>query len=385
MYIILTNKNGAIFACTKKSEKECISKKLFGASKAHEDKALDVKKGDVLFLYNKDEDTLAGPYFASCDGKKNIDSKAWRGMYPYQVKINRNGKISKLNNFRKLEELLKLNWKNSIISHIHVKLLLDIINNNLVESDIDVKSIKQKLEKPTLESTTLWDYPTQSYGEIKKGDNKYAGVTPAYVIYNMVKRYTERGDLVVDPMCGSGTTIDVCKEEHRSCIGYDVFPVRDDIIQNDARKIPLEKDTVDMVFLDSPYGDNIKYNESPDNIGNLSAESDEFYTSMDKVAFECHRILKPNKVIGWLIGDQWVQKKFTPVSFRIYNILEKYFTPQDIVSVVRRNQSSNTGIWHNRALRHNFYLRGYKSLLIFKKDDSPTTKRRNPKWNYYER
>lgn len=73
-------------------------------------------------------------------------------------------------------------------------------------------------EKPILEATTLWDYPKQSYGKNPKGNNKYAGVTPAFIIYNMIKRYTEPGDLVVDPMAGSGTTLDVCREEKRRCI-----------------------------------------------------------------------------------------------------------------------------------------------------------------------
>ncbi|MBP8625477.1 MAG: hypothetical protein KBI10_02115 [Syntrophorhabdales bacterium] len=34
----------------------------------------------------------------------------------------------------------------------------------------------------------------------------------------MIKRYTEPGDLVVDPMAGSGTTLDVCRKEKRRCI-----------------------------------------------------------------------------------------------------------------------------------------------------------------------
>ena len=42
-------------------------------------------------------------------------------------------------------------------------------------------------------------------------------------------------------------------------IGYDIHSVRPDIIENDAREIPLEDNSVDMVFIDSPYGDNIKY------------------------------------------------------------------------------------------------------------------------------
>lgn len=118
---------------------------------------------------------------------------------------------------------------------------------------------KEADEKPVLEATTLWDYPTQSYGKTPKGNNKYPGVTPAFIIWNLVQRYTGPGDLVVDPMAGSGTTIDVCKEEGRRVIGYDIAPAHPEVIQNDARHIPLEDESVDMVFIDSPYSDNEQY------------------------------------------------------------------------------------------------------------------------------
>jgi len=64
-------------------------------------------------------------------------------------------------------------------------------------------------------------------------------------------------------MCGSGTTIDVAKELNRRVIGYDLNITRPDIIYNDARKIPLENDSVDFVFVDSPYSNNIKYSDNP--------------------------------------------------------------------------------------------------------------------------
>ena len=69
-----------------------------------------------------------------------------------------------------------------------------------------------------IESTTLWDFPKQNYGDTPHGNNKYNGVTPAFVIWNLLQRYTKEGDLVVDPMCGSGTTIDVAKELKRKVI-----------------------------------------------------------------------------------------------------------------------------------------------------------------------
>jgi DNA modification methylase len=238
-----------------------------------------------------------------------------------------------------------------------------------------------------MESTTLWDYPKQSYGKTRKGSNKYAGVTPAFVIYNMLRRYTEPGDLVLDPMAGSGTTIDVCKEEGRKCIAYDISPTRPDITQNDARTIPLKDNSVDMIFIDSPYGDNIDYNDHPGNIGKISAESEEFYGALDKVISECHRVLKPGKTLGWLIGDQWVKKKFTPVGFKIYDQLSRHLETVDIVCVARRSQASNTGIWHNRALRFNFYLRGFKYLFIMRKpvESGQWKGKRKVTWGRYER
>lgn len=231
---------------------------------------------------------------------------------------------------------------------------------------------EKSTEKPVVESTTLWDFPTQSYGKTKKGDSGFQGVTPAFIVYNMLQRYTEPGDLVLDPMCGSGTTIDVCVEEGRHVIGYDINPVRSDVIRNDSRTLPLNDDSVDMVFIDSPYGDNVDYSDDPENIGKLSAEGDEFYESLGQVASELYRVLKPGKALGWLIGDQWVKRKFTPVGFNIYDMLTNGvgFEPVDLICVTRRNQSSNTGVWHYRAVKHNFYLRGFKNLIIVRKPES---------------
>ncbi|HNU62676.1 MAG TPA: DNA methyltransferase [Methanofastidiosum sp.] len=223
-------------------------------------------------------------------------------------------------------------------------------------------------KKLQLETTTLWDFPTQNYGETPHGSNKYRGVTPAFIIWNLIQRYTIENDLVIDPMCGSGTTIDVCKEENRNVLGFDIVPYREDIKQSDARKLPLDNNVADLVFIDSPYSDNISYNDHPDNIGNISCEKEEFFIELEKVAKEAQRILKPSKHIAWLIGDHWRKKSgFIPVGFKIYAILEKYFRPVDIIIVSRHNQTSNTPLWHKRAERYNFYLRGFKYLIIMKK------------------
>jgi DNA modification methylase len=378
---------GFIFACTNKSEEECLKRKLFGTNRLYGEKVFSIKKGDTLFLLNIDTDTLSGPFIADSDGGKNLDPEAWQGRYPYQVRVFTNGKIKSIKNAKEIFARLNIDWQNQILDKERIKILFKILEN----PDIDLKGIKFPPplidEKPRLEATTLWDYPKQSYGRSPKGDNKYPGVTPAFIIYNLIKRYSDPGDLVLDPMAGSGTTLDVCREEGRRCIAYDISPTRPDIIQNDARKLPLDDNSVDMIFIDSPYGDNVRYNDHPDDIGKISAETEEFYDELEKVMRECYRVLKPGKILAWLIGDQWVKKRFTPVGFKIFERLCKYFEPVDIICVVRRGQTSNTGIWYNRAIRFNFYLRGFKYLHIMQKPEAnkKEVNGRKIKWTHYER
>ena len=371
--------NGHIFACTRKSEQECFNRMLFATSRVYGENVLKIRRGDLLFLLNLDTDTLYGTFLAESPGAKNIVPEAWKGRYPYQVEVSRNGTVHSFVGARKLLSGMGISWHDILDGD-----LAQSLSRYLENPDRRLKIIKKTaVDKPRLESTTLWDYPRQTYGKIQKGNNKYAGVTPAFVIYNLVKRYTEPGDLVLDPMAGSGTTLDVCTEEARNCIAYDISPTRPDIIQNDARKIPLAVASVDMMFIDSPYGDNIYYNDHSGNIGKISAEAAQFYEELDKVMAECHRVLKPGKVLGWLIGDQWVKKKFTPVGFRVYMGLCRYFNTVDIICVARRSQTSNTEIWHNRALRFNFYLRGYKYLFIMKKPAGDLPERRKVSWTQY--
>lgn len=242
-------------------------------------------------------------------------------------------------------------------------------------------------DKPALETTTLWDYPTQSYGKTPKGDNKFQGVTPAFIIWNLLQRYTKAGDLVLDPMAGSGTTVDVCMEEDRSVVAYDINPQHPKVVSNDSRHIPLEDNSVDMVFIDSPYSDNVRYSDDPADIGRISAEDESFYEELEKVAKEIFRVLKPGKVLAWLIGDQWVKRRFTPVGLKVYQMLTQFFEPVDIVCVVRRGQSSHTGLWHYRAKKHNFFLRGFKYLLIMRKPDQAKKsrkKRTKAEWAKYK-
>jgi len=78
-----------------------------------------------------------------------------------------------------------------------------------------------------IETTTLWDYPSQHYDrKLEEKQADFEGATPAYIIWNLLQRYTKPKDLVVDPMCGSGTTLDVARDLGRRALGYDLAPTR---------------------------------------------------------------------------------------------------------------------------------------------------------------
>lgn len=207
-----------------------------------------------------------------------------------------------------------------------------------------------------------WSFEGYKPSDTNKWTHNYHRY-PAKFIPQLVERLIDeyisnKNAHINDPFMGCGTTIDVCKEESRNVLGFDIVPCRADIKQADARKLPLNSEVADFVFIDSPYSDNI---------GNISCENSMFFEELENVAKEIHRILKPWKYMAWLIGDQAKKKQFVPVGYNLYFILEKYFKPIDIICVTRHNQSSNTPIWHQRAKKYNFFLRGFKYLLIMQK------------------
>ena len=231
-----------------------------------------------------------------------------------------------------------------------------------------------------VEVTTLWDYPSQNYGEGKQGDTKYAGATPSYIIWNLLTRYTKEKDLVIDPCAGSGTTLDVARDLKRRALGYDVAPTRSDIFRVDARKLPAElTEKVDFVFIDPPYSTHIKYSDDPRCIGKLDAGTPGtgkdaarigagYYDAMEQVIREIHRVLKPGKHMALYVCDSFVKgRPLMPIGFELFAIMRKHFEPVDIIAVVRHNKTLEMGNYRAAADEGNFFLRGFNYLFIMRK------------------
>lgn len=221
---------------------------------------------------------------------------------------------------------------------------------------------------PVIQTTTLWDFPSQHYGDKAQGNQDYTGVTPSYLIWNLLQRYTKPGDVVVDPMCGSGTTLDVAKDLGRKGMGFDVRPTRPDIQGSDARKLPIEANSADFVFVDPPYSTHVDYSDDPRCIGKLDAREDDYYAAMEKVIAEIHRILRPGRYCALYVSDSQAKgKSFCPIGFELFMRLAQTFEPVDIVCVTRHNRKMKRNHWHTSAIEGNYYLRGFNYLFIMRK------------------
>ena len=71
-----------------------------------------------------------------------------------------------------------------------------------------------------LEKTSIWSFKERGTWATHKGD--YRGNCPPQVPRNLILKYTKENDIVLDPFCGSGTTMVECKLLNRKGIGIDV-------------------------------------------------------------------------------------------------------------------------------------------------------------------
>ncbi len=203
------------------------------------------------------------------------------------------------------------------------------------------------------------------------GTPGYEGRTPTWVVWNLLQRYTREGDVVVDPFCGGGTTIDVARELGRRPIGYDLRPVREDIFKGDARSLPLGDEHADFVFMDPPYSTHIEYSEDPACIGKLSAFEPSYFEAMAAAIAEAERILRDRRYLAVYVSDSFEKKKgFVPIGIHLAGMMmERGLRPVDHIAVVRGNRKLEKPAFHKAAAEGNFFLRGFQHLLIFKKEE----------------
>ena len=234
-----------------------------------------------------------------------------------------------------------------------------------------------------MEMTTHWSFPKR--GDWATHDAKWRGNWSPYIPRNLLLRYSQAGDLVLDQFAGGGTTLVEAKLLNRNIIGVDVNDIalnrcREKIdfehdgangkvylYKGDARNldfIPDEK--IDFICTHPPYADIIKYSDDLDN--DLSrCNVKDFLAEMEKVAAESYRVLKSNKFCAILMGDTRKKGCMIPMSFEVMKVFQKAgFTLKEII-IKEQHNCRATGYWKTNSVKYNFLLIAHEYLFVFRK------------------
>ena len=230
-----------------------------------------------------------------------------------------------------------------------------------------------------LENTTIWSFKERGKWATHKGD--YRGNCPPQVPRNLILKYTKEKDIILDPFCGSGTSMIECKLLGRKGIGIDIniealklaksrlnfrynTIYEPKLIKADSTNlqnlIPNEK--IDFIFAHPPYANIIKYSEDiKEDISRLNLK--DFLSRINLFSNECFRILKKNKICSILIGDIRKNKNVIPLGFYIMNIfIQAGFTLKEII-IKEQHNCKMTDYWKNKNI--DFYLLSHEYILVF--------------------
>ena len=236
-------------------------------------------------------------------------------------------------------------------------------------------------ENFNLEKTSVWSFKERGNWATHKGD--YRGNCPPQVPRNLILKYTKENDIVLDPFCGSGTTMIECKLLNRKGIGIDVNEHTLKLAKSrlnfnyktvyepkliKANSIELQniipEDKIDFIFAHPPYADIIKYSKDiKEDISRLNLQ--EFLNKMNLFSKECFRILKKDKICSILIGDIRKNKNVIPLGFYIMNIfIQTGFTLNEII-IKEQHNCKMTDFWENKDI--DFYLLAHEYVFVLKK------------------
>ncbi len=236
----------------------------------------------------------------------------------------------------------------------------------------------------TPETTTVWDFPVRGNWATHKSD--YRGNFAPQIPRNLILNYSKEGDLILDPMVGSGTTMIEAKLLNRNAIGYDINQKAVDITKErldfkvdnaskqsvaigDVRNLSVHEDnSIDLIITHPPYASIVKYSDrkNPNDLSSLSGIP-KFLDQLEIGIKELFRVLKPNRYCAILIGDTRKGQHYIPLS---YFILERclrngFALKEEIIKTQHNTKYAQR--WRDKAKSFQFYLIMHEHLFVFRK------------------
>ena len=183
-------------------------------------------------------------------------------------------------------------------------------------------------------------------------------------VSRIVRFFTKRGDVILDPFVGVGSTLKACAVEGRNGIGFELNPryaelaierlkieVRDeptnlvnqDVRVGDSRKLinDLEDNSLDLVITSPPYWNilhkedhkakqerkefdlDTRYGNDDQDLGNIH-DYDNFLEELSTILGACGRALKPKKYMAVIVSDFRDKSRFIMFHADLARSMEKF-------------------------------------------------------------
>lgn len=138
------------------------------------------------------------------------------------------------------------------------------------------------------------------------GDHRYRGNCGGYIIRDLLRYFQPTN--VLDPMSGSGTCRDVCRELKIDCKTMDIRRGQD---ASDPASY-ADREPVDFIWMHPPYWRMIRYNDDPRCLSNAPS-LDAFLNRMQLVLRNCKQVLTSRGKIAVLIGGYSDRGRYQPL------------------------------------------------------------------------
>ena len=210
-----------------------------------------------------------------------------------------------------------------------------------------------------------------------------------------LRRYTRRGEWVLDAFLGSGTTLIECRRLGRNGIGVELLPetvklanknianeknsfnVKAEVINADSTRLNFKKEleargikSIQFLIMHPPYWNIIKFSNNNKDLSNAKTVED-FLNSFGKVVDNTYDILDKGRYFAVVIGDKYSKGEWIPLAFYTMNeVLKRGYL---LKSVIVKNFEETKGkmnqkeLWRYRALVGGFYIFKHEYILLFKK------------------
>lgn len=207
------------------------------------------------------------------------------------------------------------------------------------------------------------------------------------VVRNLILRYSEEWDNLLDPMIWWWTTAIEAKLLDRNLIACDINPValektkevlnfdhnsksKIELKLHDTRVLDfIKSSSIDFILTHPPYADIIKYSDwaIESDLSNIH-DIDLFCDEMEIVAKEYYRILKKWKYCAILIWDTRRNKLYQPMAFKVMErFLKVWFVLKEDIIKVQHNCKA-TWFRVKKSKESNFLLIMHEHLFVFKKE-----------------